>query len=323
MYTDEQIKQAEQIDIIDYCTQNGIEFEEESQNYFRMVEHNSCVVNRKKNMFYWNSRGENGNVISFLRKYEGLGFKEAVAKLLNEEYEKSSNVEYVHEPYDYNSSNEVDHIDHVLEYLTQERKIDPELVKDLNEKGFIKQDKRKNVLFLWKDYERTMGCTEQGTIKIDTNKRGSWKSIQKNSTTGYGFNVKYGEPKNLKFFESPIDLLSYATLNKNKLKDTHLVSIEGTKESILLSYLMKTVKELGDAPDSVAICVDNDNAGDRLMERLKHVPINKNDGSIYDITPERPTIAGCKDWNDQLKVVVSNRDEQLRRRRYYQNTLER
>lgn len=60
--------------------------------------------------------------------------------------------------------------------------------------------------------------TSEGTL--------TYKHIDKNSTANHGFNLKIGDPKQLKFFESSIDLLSYAALNRDQLNDTWLVSME-------------------------------------------------------------------------------------------------
>lgn len=310
MYKAEEIKIAETIDIIDYCLQNGIDVKNDNERYYRLAEHDSCVIDRKKNAFYWNSRSKGGNVINFLQEYEGINFKVAMEKLLNEdvEYKNNDKVEFVIEPYDYDTSKEVKRFDKANDYLVKERKIDPIIVEDLHKKGLIKQDKFNNVLFIWKDYENVMGCSEQGTVKTDKFKRGSWKSIQKNSSPNFGFNVEYGDPKHLKFFESSIDLLSYATLNKRNLQDTQLISMEGLKHNTVFNYIVKASQKLNDAPDSISICVDNDKAGQTFAEKFTHFQVSKKDGSNYDITIDLPKNQDVKDWNDQLKKEVERKN---------------
>ncbi|XIK43245.1 hypothetical protein N8B88_14040 (plasmid) [Enterococcus faecium] len=39
-------------------------------------------------------------------------------------------------------------------------------MEDFLSKGLIKQDKKGNVLFLWKKDQEIVGCTEQGTRKF-------------------------------------------------------------------------------------------------------------------------------------------------------------
>lgn len=316
MYSQEEIKKAEAIDIVDYCNQNDIALKSDNERYYRLVDHDSCVIDRSKNAFYWNSRSKGGNVINFVQEYEGVNFRAAM-KLLQEgkhEYVNNQTVEYVSEPYEYSSQNEVTRFDKARTYLIEERKIDSEIVDDLHNRGLLKQDKNNNVLFLWKEYENVMGCSEQGTFKSDKYKRGSWKSIQKNSTANYGFNVKYGEPKHLKFFESSIDALSYATLHKDKLEDTQLVSMEGLKHNTLLNYVIKAREELGCPPESIAICVDNDKAGRTFADKFRMMEVTRKDGSTYDFEIDLPGKANGKDWdwNDELKEKLKSPEEKAK-----------
>ncbi|PFE70775.1 hypothetical protein CN316_11405 [Bacillus cereus] len=317
-YTKEEIEKAAALDIVDYCMQNDIPVKSDSERYYRLAEHDSLIIDRKKNQFYWNSRGVNGNIINFVQEVEGASFPGALQRLLEGEkdYEKASDVTFVTEPYDYEyyAEKEVPHFDRAKEYLVNDRKIDPQVVDALHNKGLIKQDKYNNVLFQWKDREtgEVMGCSEQGVVKSDKYKRGTWKMIQKNSTPNYGFNVLNGEPRNLKFFESSVDLLSYASLHKQDLKDTHLVSMEGLKPQVIFNYYMKSQERIGDVPDSLSLCVDNDKAGKAFVERLIHFRYEKNDGSIVAFKPEYPQAPeeGQKwDWNDECKHVAKQRDQ--------------
>ncbi|EJQ43587.1 hypothetical protein IEQ_04915 [Bacillus cereus BAG6X1-2] len=240
-YSKEEIEKASSLDIVDYCMQNDIPIKCDSERYYRLVEHDSLIIDRKKNQFYWNSKGVNGNIINFVQEVEGASFTGALQRLLDEEknYEKSSDVTFVAEPYEYEkfAEKEVDRFDKARDYLIKGGKIDEQVVDALHKKGLIKQDKYNNVVFLWKDREtgEVMGESEQGVVHSDKFKRGSWKSIQKNSTPNYGFNVLNGEPKNLKFFESSVDLLSYASLHKKDLQDTHLISMEGLKPQVVFN----------------------------------------------------------------------------------------
>jgi len=46
MYSEEVIKQVEAIDIIDYCYRNNIDVKSDNERYYRLVEHDSCVIDR-------------------------------------------------------------------------------------------------------------------------------------------------------------------------------------------------------------------------------------------------------------------------------------
>lgn len=308
MYSKDDINKAAQVDIVDYCIESGIPIQSDTDRYYRLIEHDSCVIDRKKNTFYWNSKGINGNTINFVETYYNMNFKDAVKGLLEGDFEKASQVKFVNEPFVYEKENEVEKFDKARDYLINERKINPGLVDLLHEQGLIKQDKRNNVLFLWKDHEKVLGCSEQGTIKSDKFKRRTYKGIQKNSTDKYGFSFQFGEPKHLKFFEASIDALSYASLHRNKMKDTQLISMEGLKPQVVINYIRKAYNSLGYPPESVSLCVDNDKAGRNFIKSLDYVQIQRKDGSMYSFEQELPPVPNKEiekwDWNNQLQYQL-------------------
>jgi DNA primase len=53
----------------------------EGPRYLRAREHDSLVVDRQLGRYHWNSRGEWGDVIDFIRREESLSFVEALARL--------------------------------------------------------------------------------------------------------------------------------------------------------------------------------------------------------------------------------------------------
>lgn len=318
MYAEDTIKQAESLDIIDYCLQNSIEVIKDTERYYRLVDHDSCVIDRKRNGFYWNSRGVGGNIINFIQELEGLTFRETMEKLTDEErsinYEpikkntkNTQKVNFIIKPFVYLKEKEVSCFERARKYLVEERKIDPDIVDQLHQEGLIKQDKYNNVLFIWKDNEKIIGCSEQGTVRSNKLKHGFWKGIQKDSTPDHGFNVLIGEPKNLKFFEAPIDLLSYMTLKKDRLKNTHLISMDGLKHNVVFNYVLKAKKRLKGDIKNISLCVDNDKAGLNFINKVMKLQIKKNDEENYIFTIEIPISQQKWDWNDELKHYTKER----------------
>jgi len=56
---------------------------ERGGSYWRSAEHDSLVVDQRARRWYWNSRGESGDAIDWLRQYGGVGsFTEAIDYLL-------------------------------------------------------------------------------------------------------------------------------------------------------------------------------------------------------------------------------------------------
>ena len=100
-------------------------------------------------------------------------------------------------------------------YLVNERKISPVLVDTLHKKGFIQQDKYNQCVFVWSDTGKAVGASIIGSEYNPEKygKRGRFKGIARNSESNFGFNVTLGTPNRLYVFESPVDLLSYWTMN--------------------------------------------------------------------------------------------------------------
>lgn len=236
---------------------------------------------------------------------EEVSFQYAVEKLLDQNYKGIDKRNIVQTKFEYQNF-EVSNTSKARSYLTEKRKIDEELVNKLFELDLIAQDKRENVVFKWIDYNnnwKITGASVQGTKERKNGER-SYKRIQKNSKSGNGFNLMFGEPRNIKFFESAIDLLSYASLNPEKLEDNWLVSMEGLKRGVVMNSFKSCLdfRNMNEdyAVNSVTFCVDNDEAGVTFAEefiktlKLKNTLTNKDESFILDIPRH------TKDWNDEL-----------------------
>lgn len=211
--TEGEIMKAKEVDLLSYLEAKGERFKKEG-NYYRHVDHDSLVI--RGNMYAWNSRGEKGyGAINFAQMFYNMSFVEAVQDLNADNYQTIDHTkeDYVRDkqPFRYPSQYEVNDKSDIRNYLTNERKIDPRLVNWLIQKELIAQDRKKNVVFKWREkggQGKVVGAERQGTIKTD-NKRGSFKQILKNGKEHSGFTVDVGRPDTIYFFESPIDLLSY------------------------------------------------------------------------------------------------------------------
>ncbi|MFC0290604.1 DUF3991 domain-containing protein [Bombilactobacillus bombi] len=312
-FTDEQVQQANNVDIVSFCQENGIDFEEESNRYVRLVEHDSLLIDRKKNTFYWNSRQVGGGAINFVKEYflENGDFRQAMQVLLDGDkgYLDSSQVEIVNEPYEY-INHEIDNIDHVRYYLKNVRGISDKTIDEFHDTGILVEDRYHNAVFKWLDSSRknVIGASEQGTVVNHEKygKHGAIKRIQKNSTTNYGITHCIGHARNLKFFESAIDLMSYRDLHPN-LKNTMLVSMEGLKLGTFNNYLARNIRSQGKAPDSVTVCVDHDPAGEKFYQKVSQNELickldNKTIRIENELCPQPQSGGRVKDYNDLLQA---------------------
>lgn len=315
----EEVLAAKQVDIVDYATSNGISLIKDSERYYRWADHDSLVIDRKENFFNWNSQGIDGDSVQFAQTVGGIGsLPEAVQILNGGEYEAHSTESVPQEPYYYDSTREVIDFSKARDYLVNERKADPKIVDVLHKNGLLAQDKYNNVVFKAVEDGEVVGASEQGTVRNENYKRGSWKHIQENSKKGTGFHFTVGKPENIKFFESGTDALSYASIHKAEIQNTRFVSMDGLKPDTVLNHTERAVAELGKVPNSVSLCVDNDPAGTNFSERKSFVEkfnmlqLQREDGTMVQFEKEMPEIPLQKqaegiekwDWTDERGYQV-------------------
>lgn len=311
----ELVEKAKNADIIKVIENAGYSLKKESRKQYRGIEHDSLVVDVAKNRYHFNSRNEKGDPINFVQKIVGIdNFKQAVNYIngLKVNIKQVSNEVEDKIPFKYDDKQEAKDVNQARDYLINKRGIDKHVVDVFINKGLIRQDKRKNVLFVWQDQLGTIkGCSEQGTIFTNKLKRGYWKKVQPRSTKGHGFNYLQGKPENLKFFESPIDLLSYISINrgKGKLDNTWLISMDGLKDEVLNFYFKEAANQTN--IKSFNLCVDNDISGKKFAEKYTKFEFQQglNRVPIEHEIPEKPFEVDKNkwDWNDERKYQIKQK----------------
>ncbi|ORI28893.1 LtrC-like protein [Lacticaseibacillus casei] len=265
------IDHANHVAIVAIAEANGIALVQQSNGYWRGVEHDSLVINDKKNLFRWNSRDVGGGALDFVQHYLGISsFREAVAYLNHAALERAETITHkVREPFQYNFKNSPN-FEQATKYLTTVRKLDPQIVDLLHRKGFIQQDEHSNAIFVWSRNDKIVGATVQGT-RIDhehLGKRGTFKQIAKNSQENFGFNLSLGKPERLLMFEAPIDALSYWSLHRG-LNHVTLMSMDGLKSNTVKQGLIYFCEKTGHAPSEIAFGVDNDPSGHVFYDQMR------------------------------------------------------
>ena len=107
---------------------------------------------------------------------------------------------------------------------------------------------------------------------VGSDKRGTGKTpfrgIDKGSDIKHAFNFSTTEkPKDIYIFEAPIDALSYRTLNQDK--DGIYMSMNGLKQDAVRYQIAFYMKRYETDPESVHLCVDNDEAGNKFINNFK------------------------------------------------------
>ena len=242
----------------------------------------------------WYSQYEQvgGGPVSFVQKFYGLNYPEAVTELLgNNSYElamsqdkrqkKAEHKELVIPP----RNNDMRR---AYAYLLGERFIDRDVLNVFAHSGLIYEDaEHHNVVFVGKDSEGNPKHIQ----KRGTHSKSSYKGNVEGSDANYSFRF-LGKSNKLYVFEAPIDMLAYISLHKENWTDHSYVALCSTADCSAIQIL-----ESNDIIDTVYLCLDHDSAGIvgayRVAENIHAI----GDYSVWRSYPKH------KDWDEDLKAL--------------------
>ncbi|HEU4299912.1 TPA: toprim domain-containing protein [Streptococcus pneumoniae] len=330
-------EEAKRLSIISVAEQLGMELKRTGSYSYNWVEHDSFVIDTKKNEFYWNSRTEFGDVIQLVQTIRGVSYKEAMHFLETGEF-KEVDVEAQtasKEPFSYHLERyERQDFSSSRRYLKVQRGLSDDTINFFINEGSIAEAIRKKgdyfepvIVFKYKDNTGFLaGASLQGIVENREHypERGRLKQIMRNSDGQLGFSIDIGNPKRLVFAEAPIDLMSYYELHKDRLQDVRLVAMDGLKEGIISRRFMELYAEINDKSyqvnqntgkalevvaritnyfkdgqhqDMITLAVDNDMAGHKFITSLQEKGILVQ----IAIPPILQRNQEKEDWNDFLK----------------------
>ena len=330
-------EEAKRLSIISVAEQLGMELKRTGSYSYNWVEHDSFVIDTKKNEFYWNSRTEFGDVIQLVQTIRGVSYKEAMNFLETGEF-KAVDVEAQtasQEPFSYHLERyERQDFSASRRYLKAQRGLSDDTINFFISQGSIAEAIRKKgdyfepvIVFKYKDNTGFLaGASLQGIVENREHypERGRLKQIMRNSDGQLGFSIDIGNPKRLVFAEAPIDLMSYYELHKDRLQDVRLVAMDGVKEGIISRRFMELYAEINDKSyqvnqntgkalevvarttnyfkdgqnqDMITLAVDNDMAGYKFITSLQEKGIPVQ----IAIPPIVQRYQEKEDWNDFLK----------------------
>ena len=328
---------AKNLSIISVAEQLGMELKRTGAYSYTWTEHDSFVIDVRKNDFHWNSRSEFGDVIQLVQTIRGVSYKEAMHFLETGEFKKADLAAQIgpKEPFRY-SLERYEHPDFKASrsYLRDQRGLSDDTIDFFLSQGSMTEATRKKgdyfepvIVFKYKDNTGFLaGASLQGVVenRVHYPERGRLKQIMRNSDGQLGFSVDIGKPKRLVFAEAPIDLMSYYELHKDNLQDVRLVAMDGVKEGIISRRFMELYAEMNgkayqvdqntgkaletvvnttnyfkDAQhqDMITLAVDNDAAGQNFITRLQEKGIPVQ----IAIPPIVQLNQEKEDWNDFLK----------------------
>ena len=330
-------EEAKRLSIISVAEQLGIELKRTGSHSYTWTEHDSFVIDARKNEFHWNSRTEFGDVIQLVQSIKGVSYKEAMHFLETGEF-KQVNAEVQmapKEPFHYNLERyENQDFSASRSYLKTQRGLSDDTINFFISQGSMAEATRKKgdyfepvIVFKYKDNTGFLaGASLQGIVenRVHYPERGRLKQIMRNSDGQLGFSIDIGTPKRLVFAEAPIDLMSYYELHKDTLQDVRLVAMDGIKDGIISRRFMELYAEIngksyqvdqnagkaletvsrttnyfkdGQHQDMITLAVDNDAAGYSFITRLQEKGIPVQ----IAIPPIIQADQEKEDWNDFLK----------------------
>ena len=299
--TQEQIDRANAVNLPQFLIEHGFELKRMSRDEFIWKDHDSLFIHDNQNgesgKWFRFSENHGGDNIAFVREYMDLNFRQAVELLNDETYIDTQFRPYPHQKPKFRVSKPDKPVEihlrenpdcrKVMDYLCRVRGLDFSLVSELINQGRISQESGYygNAIFKYFNEDGKL----VGAEKCGTNEWQKFKSIEKGSASGYGFEIVRGNGENALFFESSIDMLSYLQMHP-ELDNHRLVSMMGVKPSIVVA----TMERHGIKPENVYLCSDNDDAGNDFADRLKEV---------YPEIKRLCSDKKYKDWNDQLRDI--------------------
>ena len=295
-FTDEQKRRANDVDLVEFLRRQGERLIPSGRD-MRLESDHSVTV--RGSQWYDHAIEKGGGAVSFLQYHYGASYVEAVSQLLGGEggriYAAAQQMPQEKKEFALPPANRT--MRRVYAYLMKQRQIDREVFHAYVHDGLLyescepsKDGSRQyhNAIFVGKD--------ENGVAR-HAHKKGL-------NTVGPSFrgNIEGGDPRcsfhyvgvsdRLYVFEAPIDLMSFNTLYQRDWQEHSYVALCGTG-----SQAMRWMLEQDPDIRRVALCLDNDKAGRKAMDRLM-ADLREKGYDTIQLLPEQG-----KDWNESLQIL--------------------
>lgn len=310
VYGDREKAQARETDIVHFLERmEGFTFKKAGK-YMKCVQHDSLMIYPDRKGWYWNSINIGGaNALDYLQKIHSLGFPEAMERLvdapeLHEQLNRPMPAPKIASERAFSLPQPAEgRHSRVFAYLNKTRLVDVKIISALMHEKKIYQDNKGNAVFV--------GHNKDGEAKY-ASVRGTLSDVQyrgdvAGSDKSYGFALAGAEKGRVYVFESPIDLMSHATLanlatgDPEAWKQHNRVSLGGVSDVALKRYL-------DERPEvkNIVFCLDNDKAGLENTEKY----IKKYSEMGYTVRNRPPR---GKDFNEDLAQLsgVKSAEETL------------
>ncbi len=291
-FSDEELNKADSVSLVGLLQSYGEQLKKSGSEY--EWDYKGEKVTIRNNFWYSHYTETGGKAISFVQKYFGMSFPDAVVMLLDGTHHHIiCEGEAQSRKKEFRLPERNENMNRVFAYLSITRGIDKEIIWSFSKADLIYESKEyHNAIFVGKN---------KAGKAVHAHKRssGSYKSYKANapgSMPQYSFNWR-GKSDRLYLFEAPIDMLSFISMHKKGWKNHSYAACCGVADNVLFQLLQ-------DNPNikTVLLCLDNDEAGQsanaRITEKLKGKGVN------YEIL-----IPKNKDWNEDLLSQMKGDEE--------------
>ena len=282
-YTESQISAANHVDLAAFLISRGEKLSRRGNQY--LWEKNQVWIHGHEWYSHYESKG--GHAVSFVMRYFGLSFQNAVEELtggsaisgVQQDMVIAKEMKSLVLPQRSETTNRL------LCYLTKERFIARDVADYfINVKTLYEDVKYHNCVFVGLDED---GVPRHCHIRSTS---GNYKRTESGSQAEYSFNHD-GESEWLFVFEAPIDMLAFITLHRKDWEKHSYVALCSLSERALTHRLNVNSKLR-----KVVLCLDNDNAGISACERIKGILENEGYSDVKIIHSIN------KDWDEDAKA---------------------
>lgn len=289
-YSDEQVNQAYNADIVDFLRLQGYELKQTSSDELKVPHHEGLVITPSKNAWSWMSRPPAADqksgakclggvgAFSFCKRALEMSWLEAMQAVVGEAAEiKQFTPKAAAEPQEKKEFVMPEKSDNgyknIYAYFINTRGISPETVREFANKGLIyptvskgvskttgNEYQKINAVFLHRNEQgQPCGADIQG---IDQNPEYRFKGCTARDESDRGFVYDKGNPEKIDtvyLFEAPIDLMSFVELHP-EIENAKFAALSGLKPNTAEPYINSDLK--------VVSCVDNDTAGTKFNNQI-------------------------------------------------------
>ena len=289
-FTEEQKQRAAAVDLEEFLRCRGEKLLSSGREK-RLASDHSVTV--RGNEWYDHAEERGGHAVSFVQRFYGLSYPDAVTLLLGGELgtaypSAGERTEEPVKPFALPPANK--DMRRVFAYLIKHRGIARDAVAHFAKAGLLYEDAEyHNAVFVGTDVE---GVSRHAHKRSANSYGKAFRLNVEGSDPRYSFHY-VGTDRSLYVFEAPIDMLSFITLYPENWQRHSYVACCGTSIQPVLQML-EQVPQL----DTVLLCLDNDEAGHQASRRMQNQLEVRY--SVERLIPEN------KDWNDDLTLNSEN-----------------